>query len=183
MSASRRKRRAVLAVLGCALAAVSAASSGARTAQRLSECLVGPPSDTVVNAQSFAVSGGSGAYAGASGTGTVTHKAHRDFYGHAYGTDIWSGTLQVAGLDFDVTAPSIAGATSKVVRAPRRAKRVRVRFKVTAQDDVDGVVPVSCRPKSGSRFKVGRTTVHCSASDMSGNAQTAKFTLRVKRHR
>jgi hypothetical protein len=150
----------------------------------ISECLFAPPSDTVVNnSQSFTVSGGSGAYAGASGTGTVTHIASRDINGHAYGTDTWTGTLQVPGLEFDVTAPSIAGATSKVIRAPRRAKRVRVTFKVTASDDVDGVVPVSCRPKSGSRFKMGRTDVHCSATDASGNRETAKFTVLVKRRR
>jgi hypothetical protein len=150
----------------------------------ISECLFGPPSDTVVNnTQSFTVSAGSGAYTGASGTGTLIHVAGRDIYGHAYGTDTWGGTLQVPGVEFDLTAPSIAGATSKVVRAPRRAKRVRVGFKVTALDDVDGVVPVSCRPKSRSRFKIGRTAVHCSATDTSGNRQTAKFTVRVKRRR
>jgi HYR domain len=150
----------------------------------ISECLFGPPSDTVVNnTQSFTVSGGAGAFAGASGTGTVTHVARRDINGHAYGTDTWSGTLQVSGLEFDLTPPSIAGARSRVIRAPRRAKRVRVGFNVSAHDDVDGVVPVSCRPKSGSRFKIGRTTVRCSATDTSGNEQTERFTVRVTRRR
>jgi hypothetical protein len=109
--------------------------------------------------------------------------ARRDINGHAYGTDTWSGTLQVPGLEFDLTAPSIAGVRSRVVRAPRRAKRVRVGFKVSARDDVDGVVPVSCRPRSGSSFKIGRTTVRCSAADTSGNEKTEKFTVRVERHR
>jgi hypothetical protein len=148
----------------------------------ISECLEGPPADTVVNnTQSFTVSGGTGIYAGASGRGTVTHKARRDVNGHAYGTDTWTGTLQVQGLEFDLTAPSLAGAHSRVVRAPKRAKHMRVGFKVSARDDVDGAVPVSCRPRSRSRFKIGRTLVTCSATDGSGNSARARFTVLVRR--
>jgi len=40
-----------------------------------------------------------------------------------------------------------------------------------------------CSPKSGSRFKVGRTVVKCSATDKSASAQTAKFTVNVKASR
>jgi hypothetical protein len=60
---------------------------------------------------------------------------------------------------------------------------VRVTYKVTATDDVDGPVPVACRPSSGSRFKIGRTIVTCSASDKTGNTATARFTVTVKRRR
>jgi hypothetical protein len=150
----------------------------------IDECLFGPPSDTVVNnTQSFTVIGGSGAYAGASGSGTVTHVAHRLVSGHAAGSDTWGGTLSVPGLDFDVTAPTITGAVDRVVRAPRRAKRARVRFKVTAEDEVDGSLPVACKPRSGSRFRLGKTRVRCSATDRSGNVSTERFTVRVKRRR
>jgi hypothetical protein len=150
----------------------------------INECLFGPPSDTVVNnTQSFTVTGGSGAYVGASGTGTVTHVARRDLIGHAFGRDIWGGTLRVPGLEFDVTAPTITGAVDKVVRAPRRAKKVRVRFKMTAKDDVDGSLPVACKPRSGSRFRLGKTRVRCSATDGSGNTATGRFTVRVKPRR
>jgi HYR domain len=148
----------------------------------INECLAGPPSDTVVNnTQSFTVTGGSGAYAGASGAGTVTHVAHRDVNGHAVGRDTWGGTLSVPGVDFDVIAPTITGAVDKVVRAPRRAKRIRVSFKVTAQDEVDGALPVACKPRSGSRFRLGKTRVQCSATDSSGNAARVRFMIRVKR--
>jgi hypothetical protein len=150
----------------------------------INECLSGPPSDTVVNnTQSYTVTGGSGAYAGASGSGTVTHVAHRNIYGHADGTDTWSGTLYVPGLNFDVTAPTITGAVNKIVRAPRSAKRIRVRFQLAAQDDVDGSVPVACKPRSGSRFRLGRTRVRCSATDGSGNTASGHFTVRVKRRK
>ena len=56
-------------------------------------------------------------------------------------------------------------------------------FKVTATDDVDGSRPVSCQPKSGSRFKVGKTTVRCETSDSSGNTGKAAFVVTVKPRR
>jgi HYR domain len=58
-----------------------------------------------------------------------------------------------------------------------------VTFNVTATDGVDGAVPVSCRPRSGSRFKLGRTTVRCEATDSSGNATKAAVSVTVKRGR
>src|SRR4029079_6444173 len=84
------------------------------------------------------------------------------------GKDTWSGTLLVPGLNFDLTPPTLSGAANKVVRAPRGRKRLRVNFNVTALDDLDGTVAVSCTPKPGSLFKLGRTAVTCSATDTSG---------------
>ena len=124
--------------------------------------------------QRFTIAGGSGAYVGAAGNGTLTHAVHFTSNGAA-GTDTWVGTLVVHGLQFDVTAPTLSGAADKTVRAPRGATRVRVTYRVTARDDVDGVVPVSCRPRSGSPFKIGRTVVRCSATDASGNTRTGSF--------
>jgi hypothetical protein len=87
----------------------------------------------------------------------------------------------VPGHKFDVTAPKLHGSRSKTVRAQNGAKSARVAFKVTATDGVDGAVPVSCRPRSGSRFKIGRTTVRCEATDSSGNTAKAVFTVTVRR--
>jgi hypothetical protein len=130
--------------------------------------------------QTFVITGGTGLYAGAAGSGRIERSAHFTETGAA-GVDMWIGTLFVPGLEFDVTPPTISGAANKVVRAPRKAKRARVTFQVTAQDDVDGARPVTCTPKSGTRFKVGRTRVSCSATDTSGNQTTATFTVKVKR--
>jgi HYR domain-containing protein len=99
------------------------------------------------------------------------------------GTDTWAGTLTVPGLDFDVTAPLLHGAVNRLTKAPRGAKYVRVTYKVTATDEIAGTLPASCRPASGSRFPIGRTTVSCSATDTSGNTATAKFTITVKARR
>ena len=51
---------------------------------------------------------------------------------------------------------------------------------VAATDDVDGSLPVSCQPKSGSRFKIGKTTVRCEATDSSGNTAKAAFRVTVR---
>jgi hypothetical protein len=131
--------------------------------------------------ETFTITGGSGRYAGASGGGTIAHVS----YGPPglRGKDTWTGTLVVPGLDFDLTPPTLTGPNSKTVRVPRRVKRVRVAYAFTAQDDVDGAVPVTCRPRSGSRFKIGRTQVRCSAIDTSGNESTATFAVTVRRRR
>ena len=128
----------------------------------------------------FTITGGSGVYAGASGGGTVTHLASQG-PGGAVGTDTWAGTLSVPGLEFDVTPPTLSGAVNKKARARKGSKRVRVIYRVTASDAVDGSVPSSCQPRSGSRFKVGRTIVKCSATDTSANAQAGRFRVTVKR--
>jgi hypothetical protein len=150
----------------------------------IDDCLLGPPSDTIVNnTQSFTVTGGSGVYAGASGGGTVEHVAGRNAAGHAVGSDLWEGTLVVSGLAFDLAAPTIRGAAAKIVRAARGARTARVTFAVSADDDVDGRLPALCKPGPGTRFKLGTTRVTCSAADTSGNAATAAFAVTVKARR
>jgi hypothetical protein len=115
----------------------------------------------------------------------VTYPATRLSFGPPSfrGRDTWKGTLVVPGLEFDLSPPTLSGAANKVVRAPRKAKAARVSFTVSARDDVDCSVPVTCKPRSGSRFKVGKTRVTCSATDTSGNAASATFTVTVKPRR
>jgi hypothetical protein len=128
------------------------------------------------------VTGGDGDFAGASGQGTVTLLSAgvgSGFSGPAAG-DL-SLALDLPNGSFDVTPPTITGAVPKRVRAPKKAKRVRVTYKVTAHDAVDGSLPVTCTPRSGSRFRIGRTRVTCSATDASANTATAHFTVTVKR--
>src|SRR4051794_30583023 len=130
--------------------------------------------------RAFTITGGSGIYAGASGAGTVSHQALATPSGSA-GRDAWTGTLSVPGREFDVTPPTLSGAVSKTVRARRASKTVRVTYRVTASDAVDGSVPVSCQPRSGSRFRIGRTPVNCSATDTSANAKAGRFRVTVTR--
>ena len=125
----------------------------------------------------FTITGGTGTYTGASGGGTYTDYS----YGPPAdrGKDSWQGTLSVPGLDFDVTPPVLRGAVARTVRAPRRSRRVRVPFKVTAVDAVDGAVPARCTPRPGSIFRLGRTRVTCSATDKSANTAARTFTVTV----
>ena len=98
--------------------------------------------------QAFTVTSGTGIYAGASGSGTLTRIAGPPGL-NVKGADTWTGTISVPGVvQFDLTAPTISGAMAKAVRVPRKAKQVRVTYQLTATDDVDGAVPVSCRPPS-----------------------------------
>jgi hypothetical protein len=99
------------------------------------------------------------------------------------GVDTWAGTMVVPGLRFDLIPPTIKGAVNKRVRVPRRVKRVRVKYVVTALDDIDGPVPAICTPRTGSAFPIGRTSVTCSAADGSGNASRSNFTITVMRKR
>jgi hypothetical protein len=142
-----------------------------------------------LNFPSFTITGGSGIYSGASGTGTfrkLLRPASAGAFpepGMAIGKDIWDGTLLVPGLAFDTTAPVVRGATTKNVVAPGGVKRVHVRYRLSALDETDGALPVSCRPPTGSLFKVGRTVVACSATDKSGNTGRARFTVTVRARR
>src|ERR1700693_1296804 len=130
------------------------------------------------------ITGGSGTYTGASGN--VQFRASVGEFnacGCGGASDTWSGTLTVPGLEFDLTPPVLSGAVSKSVRAPKKAKQVRVRYTVKARDAVDASVVAACRPRSGSLFRVGRTVVKCSATDSSAHTATARFTVTVKKHR
>ena len=130
--------------------------------------------DVHLVSQTFTITGGSGVFAGSSGSGVVTRP--RD------GVDNWKGTFSAPNFVEDLTAPTITGAVDKKVAAPRHARTIRVRYTVTASDDVDGPVAAVCSPRSGTRFKVGRrTTVHCSATDKSANTATVTFHVVVRR--
>ena len=132
--------------------------------------------------QAFTITSGTGIYAGASGSGMLERALGEPVTdGSRHGSETWQGTLTVPGLTFDLVAPKIVGATSRTVVVRRRAKRVRVSYVVTAIDDVGGPVPVTCKPRSGHRFHIGRTTVRCSATDMSANVATASFKITVRR--
>lgn len=126
--------------------------------------------------QEFTITGGTGPFAEASGRGNVAGRA----IGGGEGSERWTGTLEVPGVTFDLTPPVISGATNKTVKAKKGAKSARVTFRVTAQDDTDGVVPTRCVPRSGGRFRLGRTRVTCEATDSSANTVTAAFRITVR---
>ncbi len=130
----------------------------------------------------FTVTGGTGPYAGATGSGTLSFTDFRATGPTtATETHTWTGQI-TANSDFDTTPPLITGAKPVVVKTRKRAVRVHY-TPPTATDAADGTVPVHCRPKSGSRFSIGRTRVNCSATDSSDNTASASFTVTVKHKR
>lgn len=129
------------------------------------------------------VTGGDGDFLDGSGQGTLrlvsSGTATNNFSGPATGKlelalDLPNGT-------FDIIPPTISGARSKHVHVTGKAKRVRVAYRVTAHDAVDGHVPISCKPRLSSPFRIGRTKVTCSATDRSANKTTTRFTVQVTR--
>ena len=76
------------------------------------------------------------------------------------------------------TAPvlSLPGPITVAATGPNGAV---VTYTATATDLIDGTVPVSCTPPSGSVFPIGTTTVHCNAVDSVGNTASGSFTVTV----
>jgi hypothetical protein len=125
----------------------------------------------------YSITSGSGHLAGASGSGHLDYS----FASDTTARYSWNGTLAVPGYSFDTTPPVFSGIHKRLTRVGRRAKRARVRYAVAASDDVDGAVSATCRPASGSWFRLGATAVHCSASDAHANVARASFRVIVKR--
>ena len=58
-----------------------------------------------------------------------------------------------------------------------------VTYTASATDDVDGPVPVTCTPPSGSFFPIRVNVVTCTATDSDGNTSTETFRIRVRTRR
>ena len=78
----------------------------------------------------------------------------------------------------DTTAPTLSLPANIVEEATGPSGNV-VNFTATSTDAVDGNVPVSCTPASGSTFPIQATTVDCSATDSHGNTATDSFSVTV----
>jgi HYR domain len=79
----------------------------------------------------------------------------------------------------DGSAPVLELPDNIVVDAETEEGTV-VTFEARAHDDVDGELPVSCSPRSGTRFPIGVTTVECTADDSSLNPAVGTFTVEVR---
>lgn len=94
-----------------------------------------------------------------------------------FGSETRAFLLKPAGEDD--TPPEIAVPADIAADATSSAGAI-VTYEATATDDVDGPVPVTCAPPSGSFLPIGDTTVACEASDSAGNAAEASFNVHVK---
>jgi hypothetical protein len=89
-----------------------------------------------------------------------------------------------SSASFDVTVvdtspPTLSGVPADIAASTFVPAGARITYAApTAVDLVDGPVPVSCTPPSGSSF-VRVTTVVCTAADAHGNTAAASFTVSV----
>ena len=93
-----------------------------------------------------------------------------------------SGGLTTTGI-FNVTvadtSPPSLDLPADITTQATGNSQATVTYTATATDLVDGSVPVSCSPASGSAFPAGTTTVNCSATDAHNNTATGSFTVTV----
>ncbi len=86
----------------------------------------------------------------------------------------------LARLSFDHTAPVLTGPTVNPSVTATGPSGAVVTFTVSALDDQDGTLPVTCTPQSGSVFAIGSTPVSCTATDGTGNAAHFDFSVMVQ---
>ena len=79
---------------------------------------------------------------------------------------------------WDTTPPVLTLPASMRVEATSSAGAT-VSFAVSASDNVDRKVSVSCNPASGTGFTLGSNSVICEARDSAGNRVTGSFTVGV----
>ncbi|MCX6538217.1 MAG: DNA/RNA non-specific endonuclease [Acidobacteria bacterium] len=80
----------------------------------------------------------------------------------------------------DTTAPTIDAHANLTAAATSGSGAVVTYAAPLSHDAVDGNVPATCAPASGSTFPLGTTTVTCNATDAHGNAAAAvTFTVTV----
>ncbi|HKR64819.1 MAG TPA: HYR domain-containing protein [Thermoanaerobaculia bacterium] len=89
------------------------------------------------------------------------------------------GAFIVIVNEADTTPPDVSVANI-TVEATSPAGAVVTFPDVMAYDNVDGVLPVTCNPASGSTFPLGSTQVQCFATDAHGNTGSANFFVTVR---
>jgi hypothetical protein len=74
----------------------------------------------------------------------------------------------------DTTAPTLTVPSAPVVIEATGPTGAEAIYQVSAEDDVDSAPTTSCTPATGTMFKIGDTTVTCTAKDDAGNISAAK---------
>ena len=93
-------------------------------------------------------------------------------------TVVCSGDISFTVTVVDTTPPVLSLPSDTTLAATSAAGAVGT-YAATASDLVDGSVPVSCAPPSGSTFPLGTTTVVCTASDTRENEASGSFLIHV----
>ena len=125
---------------------------------------------------------GDGGPATAATFGFVPEGVTADSSGNLYIVDTANLRVRkVLSTPADTTPPAINNIpTDIVVEATGPEGATASYANPTATDMVDGAVPVTCAPASGSMFPLGTSTVSCSTTDTHGNTAQASFTVKVR---
>lgn len=91
-----------------------------------------------------------------------------------------SGGVYIFVYDAEVPVLSLPG---RIVVDAEDETGATVQYTATASDSIDGDLPISCSPESGSRFPIGVTTVTCTAVDSSLNYSSDSFEVEVRDNR
>jgi hypothetical protein len=78
------------------------------------------------------------------------------------------------------TTPPVITVPEDITEEATGPDGAQVSFEVSADDDVDGPVDVTCDHNSGERFPIGETVVRCTAEDSAGNTAEESFTITVE---
>jgi HYR domain-containing protein len=92
----------------------------------------------------------------------------------------WGASNIVVHDAIDDTTPPDLTVPSNITRNAQSLAGTRVTYTATATDNVDSSPEVSCSPPSGSTFRIGKTTVICTATDDTGNKATKSFNVTVR---
>jgi hypothetical protein len=97
--------------------------------------------------------------------------------------DVASTPCDIGATEYYSTPPSITVPANITTEATSSSGAV-VNYTASATSSVAKVESFGCVPASGSTFKVGTTTVNCTATDSQGNTATESFTVTVtaKKH-
>ena len=79
----------------------------------------------------------------------------------------------------DTTAPAVSVPDDRSLEATGPDGAPATYAAATASDTVDGDLPATCAPASGSTFPLGASTIICSATDAAGNTGSSSFTVSV----
>jgi hypothetical protein len=78
------------------------------------------------------------------------------------------------------TTPPVITVPEDITEEATGPDGAQVSFEVSADDDVDGPVDVTCDHNSGETFPIGETVVRCTAEDSAGNTAEESFTITVE---
>jgi hypothetical protein len=90
------------------------------------------------------------------------------------------GTATVHYTIADLSPPVITQSADVTTEATGPAGASVTYPTPSATDLVDGPIPASCSPASGTTFPIGVTTVWCVAADITGNTAQASFSVTVR---